>query len=49
MEQTVQILIKNNGQTIEVPMGAQLEEVYQLSGLQMEHESIYPHTFLCTL
>ena len=37
MEQTVQILIKNNGQTIEVPMGAQLEQVYQLSGLQMEH------------
>ena len=43
MEQTVQILIKNNGQTIEVPMGAQLEEVYQLSGLQMEHGPISAH------
>ncbi|MBO4719258.1 MAG: nucleoside kinase [Prevotella sp.] len=43
MEQTVQIYIKNNGQTIEVPMGAQLEEVYQLSGLQMEHGPISAH------
>ena len=43
MEQTVQIHIKNNGQTIEVPMGAQLEEVYQLSGLQMEHGPISAH------
>ena len=37
MEPTVQIYIKNNGQTVEVPMGAKLEEVYRLSGLQMEH------------
>ena len=43
MEQTVQILIKNNGQTIEVPMGAQLEEVYKLSGLQMEYGPISAH------
>ena len=43
MEQTVQIHIKNNGRTIEVPMGAQLEEVYQLSGLQMEHGPISAH------
>ena len=43
MEQTVQIYIKNNGKTIEVPMGAQLEEVYQLSGLQMEHGPISAH------
>ena len=43
MEQTVQIYIKNNGETIEAPMGAQLEEVYRLSGLQMEHGPISAH------
>ena len=40
MEQTIQIHIKNNGQTVEVPMGSNLEEVYRLSGLQMEYGPI---------
>ena len=43
MEQTVQIHIKNNGRTIEVPMGANLEEVYQASGLEMKHGPISAH------
>ena len=37
MEQTIQIRIRNNVKTVEAPMGANLEEIYQLSGLEMEH------------
>ena len=40
MEQTVKIHIRNNDQTIDAPMGATLEEIYRLSGLQMEHGPI---------
>ena len=36
MEQIIQIRCKNNGKTIEVPMGCTLEEIYQQSGVQME-------------
>ena len=43
MEQTIKIHIKNNGQTIEVPMGSNLETIYQASGLQMEHGPISAH------
>lgn len=43
MEQTVQIHIRNNGQTIEAPMGSTLDEVYALSGLQMHHGPISAH------
>ena len=43
MEQTVQIHIRNNGQTIEAPMGSTLDEVYALSGLQLHHGPISAH------
>ena len=37
MEQTIEIVCKNNGKKIEVPVGATLEEVYQLTGLELRH------------
>ena len=37
MEKTIKILVLNNGKTVEVPLGANLEEVYQQSGLQMKY------------
>ena len=40
MEQTIKVFCKNTGQTIEAPMGANLEEIYKLSGLQMAHGPI---------
>ena len=43
MEQTIQIHIKNNGQTIEVPIGSNLETIYQASGLEMQHGPISAH------
>ena len=43
MEQTIQIYIKNNGQTIEVPIGSNLETIYQASGLEMKHGPISAH------
>ena len=43
MEQTVSIHVINNGMTVEAPVGATLEEVYQMSGLQMEHGPISAH------
>jgi uridine kinase len=43
MEQTITIHIRNNNSTIEAPAGAKLEEVYQLSGLHMEHGPISAH------
>ena len=43
MEQKIKIHIRNNGKTVEVPLGSNLEEVYSLSGLQMEHGPISAH------
>ena len=43
MEKTVKILVINNGKTVEVPLGANLEEVYQQSGLQMKYGPISAH------
>ena len=43
MEQTIQVYCKNNGQTLEVPLGCTLEEVYQLTGLEMKHGPISAH------
>ncbi len=37
MEQTIEIVCKNNGKKIEVPVGATLEEVYKLTGLELRH------------
>ena len=43
MEKTIKILVLNNGKTVEVPLGANLEEVYQQSGLQMKFGPISAH------
>ena len=43
MEQTIQIRIRNNGKVIEVPMGTNLEKIYQLSGIEMEHGPYLAH------
>ena len=40
MEQNILIRCKNNGKTIEVPMGSTLEDIYQQAGVQMEMEPI---------
>ena len=37
MEQTIQIRIRNNNEVVKTLMGSTLEEIYQLSGLKMEH------------
>ena len=39
----IQIYCHNNNKVIEVPLGANLEEAYQLSGLQMAHGPINAH------
>ena len=43
MQQSVTILCRNNGKTIEAPMGATLEEVYKLSGLNLPHGPVSAH------
>ena len=43
MEKTITIHVENNQKRIEVPMGATLEDVYNLSGLQMVHGPISAH------
>ena len=40
MEKTIKIHVRNNGNTVEVPMGSTLEEAYQLSGLELTHGAI---------
>jgi len=39
----IKIHVRNNGKTVEVPLGSNLEEVYKLSGLQMEHGPVSAH------
>jgi len=43
MEQTIKIHVCNNDKTVEVPLGANLEEVYQKSGLNMKYGPISAH------
>ena len=43
MPQNISIFCRNNGQTIEAPLGATLEEVYELSGLEMKHGPLAAH------
>ena len=40
MEKAISIHVRNNGKTIEVPMGANLEEAYGLSGLNLNYGAI---------
>ncbi len=43
MEKKVRIFCRNTGQSLEVPMGAKLEEIYALSGLKMVHGPVSAH------
>ena len=43
MEEQVKIFCRNIGQTVSVPAGTTLEEVYPLTGLQMEHAPVLAH------
>ena len=40
MDKTIQIRCKNNGQTVEVPMGCHLDEVYGQAGIEMEYGAV---------
>ena len=40
MEQTITIHVRNNNTIVEAPMGCTLSEIYNLSGLQMNHGPI---------
>ena len=40
MEKTIRINIRNNGSSVEAPMGSTLEDVYALSGLTLAHGPI---------
>ena len=40
MKETIQIRCKNNQQTMRVPMGSTLAEVYELLGLNMQYGPI---------
>ncbi len=43
MEEQVRIYCRNNGQTISVPMGATLEDIYPLTGLQLKRAPVLAH------
>jgi len=43
MEQTIKVHVINNGTEVEVPLGSNLEDVYQKSGLNMKYGPISAH------
>jgi len=43
MEQMIKVHVLNNGTVVEVPLGSNLEDVYQQSGLQMQYGPISAH------
>ncbi len=43
MDKKIKIHVRNNGKTVEVPLGSNLEEVYELSGLQMNYGPLSAH------
>ena len=43
MEQKIKVHVLNNGTVVEVPLGSNLEDVYQQSGLQMQYCPISAH------
>ena len=43
MEQTIKVYVKNNGMEVEVPLGSNLEDVYQKSGLNMKYGPLSAH------
>ena len=42
-EQNITIRCKNNGQTLSVPMGSTLEDVYTLLGVKMQNQPVIAH------
>ena len=43
MEKTIQVHCQNNGTTIEVPIGSNLEDIYEKSGLEMKYGPLSAH------
>ena len=43
MKQTVRIHCQNNGRTVDLPMGSNLREAYELLQVEMEHEPVIAH------
>ena len=43
MEKTIQVHCQNNGKTIEVPIGSNLEEIYKKSGLEIQYGPLSAH------
>ena len=43
MEQMIKVYVKNNGTEVEVPLGSNLEDVYQKSGLDMKYGPVSAH------
>ena len=43
MEKTIQVRCKNNGATIEVPVGSNLKDIYKKSGLEMKYGPLTAH------
>jgi len=41
--ETVQIFCRNTGATIAAPLGSTLEEIYQLTGMEMQHGPLLAH------
>ena len=39
----VRILCRNNAQSVDIPTGSTLEEVYKLTGLRMKHDPVLAH------
>ena len=43
MEKMIQVRCKNNGETIEVPVGSNLKDIYEKSGLEMKYGPLSAH------
>ena len=43
MEKMIQVRCKNNGETIEVPVGSNLNDIYEKSGLEMKYGPLSAH------
>ena len=43
MEKTIQVRCQNNGTTIEVPIGSNLQDIYEKSGLEMKYGPLSAH------
>ncbi len=43
MEKMIQVRCKNNGKTIEVPVGSNLKDIYEKSGLEMKYGPLSAH------